>query len=228
MWRLLAAALFVTLSAPAQQKTSPQTAAEEKPPEKPPAVKLDTKPQERPLSSLERQRRSIERQMEAIRKNYASNLADSSAPLLSVLPAQGTADCPPVTADAVRPIIEREATRHKLDAKLIQAVIETESAYSPCAVSPVGALGLMQLMPATAESLQVSDPFDPSQNITAGTQFLKQMLERYGGDTAKALAAYNAGPARVDAAGGIPSIPETQEYVRKVMGKITPPRPVVE
>jgi soluble lytic murein transglycosylase-like protein len=143
-----------------------------------------------------------------------------------VVAAPLAADCPPVAAAAVKPIIDREAQRQKMDARLVQAVVEAESGYSPCAISPVGALGLMQLMPSTAESLQVTDPFDPSQNITAGTQFLKQMLERYGGDVAKALAAYNAGPARVDAAGGIPPIPETQEYVRKIMGKITPPRPV--
>ena len=126
----------------------------------------------------------------------------------------------------MKPIIDREATKNKVDAGLVRAVVEAESAYSPCAVSAVGAMGLMQLMPATAESLQVTDPYDPSQNITAGTQYLKQMLERYGGDIAKALAAYNAGPARVDAAGGVPPIPETQEYVRKIMGKIGPPRPV--
>ncbi|MBI2688211.1 MAG: lytic transglycosylase domain-containing protein [Acidobacteria bacterium] len=128
----------------------------------------------------------------------------------------------------MKPIIDREAGKYKVDAKLVQAVIEAESAYSPCAVSPAGALGLMQLMPSTAESLQVADAFDPSQNITAGTRFLKQMLDRYGGDIAKALAAYNAGPARVDAAGGIPPIPETQEYVRKILGRLTPPLPVIE
>jgi soluble lytic murein transglycosylase-like protein len=121
--------------------------------------------------------------------------------------------------------VEREAARQKVDARLVQAVEEAESAYSPCAVSPVGALGLMQLMPATADSLQVSNPFDPDQNISAGTQFLKQMLERYGGDVAKSLAAYNAGPGRVDANGGVPPIPETVDYVKKIMGKMAPAAP---
>jgi hypothetical protein len=175
------------------------------------------------LTAIEKQRLSIERQLQTIRENYPPPFAESSGTVVASAPPP---DCPPISAAEVKPIIDREALRHKMDARLVQAVVEAESAYYPCAVSPVGAMGLMQLMPGTAESLQVSDPYDPNQNITAGTQYLKQMLERYGGDVSKALAAYNAGPGRVDAAGGIPSIPETQEYVRKIMGKITPPRPV--
>lgn len=184
----------------------------------------------KPVNSFERQRLSVERQMQGIRESFPPPFGGQAAPMVaSSTAAPGPpppADCPPVTAAAMKPIIDREATKNKVDAGLVRAVVEAESAYSPCAVSPVGAMGLMQLMPATAESLQVTDPNDPSQNITAGTQYLKQMLERYGGDIAKALAAYNAGPARVDAAGGVPPIPETQEYVRKIMGKIGPPRPV--
>ena len=202
MWRMIAAGILYLGSAWCQAA-------------KPPPAK--------PVSSLERQRISVERQLQAIRENYPAPFAESGGKVVASAPPP---DCPPISAAEVKPIIDREATRQKMDARLVQAVVEAESAYSPCAVSPVGAMGLMQLMPATAESLQVSDPYDPSQNITAGTQYLKQMLERYGGDIAKALAAYNAGPARVDAAGGVPSIPETQEYVRKIMGKITPPRPV--
>jgi soluble lytic murein transglycosylase-like protein len=109
-----------------------------------------------------------------------------------------------------------------VDSKLVRAVIEAESAYVPCAVSQAGALGLMQLMPATAEELKVTDPFDAVQNVAAGTQYLKMMLDRYGGDLAKALAAYNAGPARVDAAKGIPPIAETEAYVKKILGRIEP------
>jgi soluble lytic murein transglycosylase-like protein len=184
----------------------------------------------KPVNSFERQRLSVERQMQGIRESFPPPFGGAPATMVaSSTAAPGPpppADCPPVTAAAMKPIIDREATKQKVDAGLVRAVVEAESAYSPCAVSPVGAMGLMQLMPATAESLQVTDPYDPNQNITAGTQYLKQMLERYGGDIAKALAAYNAGPARVDAAGGVPPIPETQEYVRKIMGKIGPPRPV--
>lgn len=183
-------------------------------------------PKPKPLNSFELQKLSVDKQMQAIRQHFPAPFGGSTANL-SPGPTPPP-ECPPVTAAQVKPIIEREAGKQKLDPKLVQAVVEAESAYSPCAVSPVGALGLMQLMPSTAESLQVADPFDPGQNISAGTQFLKQMLDRYGGDLAKALAAYNAGPTKVDAAGGIPAIPETQEYVRKIMGKITAPRPVVE
>ena len=184
----------------------------------------------KPLSSFELQRLSVDRQMQGIREHFPAAFGGQPAMVVASsasAPAPAPpAECPPVTAAAMKPMIEREANKHKLDAGLVRALVEVESAYSPCAVSPVGAMGLMQLMPATAESLQVTDPYDPSQNITAGTQYLKQMLERYGGDIAKALAAYNAGPGRVDAAGGVPAIPETQEYVRKIMGKIGPPRPV--
>lgn len=172
--------------------------------------------QERQLSSIEQQRQSASRQMQTIRQHYPSTFAATG----SIVPAPPSGDCPSVTPNQVKPIIDGAAARHNLDARLIEAVVETESAYSPCAVSRVGAMGLMQLMPATAETLHVTDAFDPLQNISAGTQYLKQMLERYGGDVGKALAAYNAGPGRVDAAGGIPPIAETQEYVRKIMGKL--------
>ncbi|MEO7652943.1 MAG: lytic transglycosylase domain-containing protein [Bryobacteraceae bacterium] len=208
MWRMIAAGILSLACSWAED-----VAAKSKPGIPPPKA----------ISSLERQRLSVERQRQSMRENYPPAFAGSSPdPIVSSPPA----DCPPISAAEVKPIIDREATRQKMDARLVQAVVEAESAYAPCAVSAVGAMGLMQLMPATAESLQVTDPYDPNQNITAGTQYLKQMLERYGGDTAKALAAYNSGPGRVDAAGGVPSIPETQEYVRKIMGKITPPRPV--
>ena len=206
MWRMIIAGLFYLACAWAQDAA----------PKKLPPVT-------RQLSAVERQKLSVERQLQGIQRNYSPPFAESSGVVIASAPPP---ECPPTSAAEVKPIIDREAARQKMDSRLVQAVVEAESAYSPCAVSPVGAMGLMQLMPSTAESLQVSDPYDPSQNITAGTQYLKQMLDRYGGDIAKALAAYNAGPARVDAAGGIPSIPETQEYVRKIMGKITPPRPV--
>lgn len=177
------------------------------------------------MTSIERQRQSVVRQMQGLRESYPQVFRENERLTVSYSPP---ADCPPISPTAVRMIIAREATRQSIDARLVQAVVEAESAYSPCAVSPVGAVGLMQLMPATAKSLQVSNPFDPNQNISAGTQFLKQLLDRYGGDVAKSLAAYNAGPARVDADGGVPLIPETQNYVRKIMEKIVPPRVAIE
>lgn len=228
---------------PAPAKTAPAVSALEKPTPNAPSASpppslgggppsggtvssgpISNSPMDRQVSSFERQRLSVERQMQGIRETFPAPFGGTSAQMA----AQPPADCPPVTEAQVKPIIHREAGRHNVDVRLIQAVVETESAYSPCAVSPVGAMGLMQLMPSMAETLNVTNPFDPNQNIAAGTQFLKQMLERYGGDIAKALAAYNAGPGRVDAAGGVPAIPETQQYVRKILGKITPPSPIVE
>ena len=94
-----------------------------------------------------------------------------------------------------------------------------ESGGKSDAVSPKGAIGLMQLMPGTAADMGVDDPFDPEQNIEGGVKYLSLLTDKYGEDKEKILAAYNAGPARVDAAGGIPSIPETQRYVENVMAR---------
>jgi len=114
-------------------------------------------------------------------------------------------------------IITDAARRHEIDPLLVSAVIRHESGYSPTAISKTGAMGLMQLMPDTAKALGVHDAFDPRQNIEGGTQFLRQLLDRYNGHVDLALAAYNAGPAAVDKYGGIPPYPETQAYVRDVM-----------
>ena len=118
---------------------------------------------------------------------------------------------------SLEPLIRNAANRHGIQPALISAVVRQESAGSPCAVSPKGAMGLMQLMPATAASLGVDDPFQPEQNIDGGVRFLKELLNRYQGDYALALSAYNAGPSRVDRAGGVPAFPETKAYVRGVL-----------
>lgn len=118
---------------------------------------------------------------------------------------------------AIDAIIDKASNRYDIDPELIRAVIKAESNFNPRAVSHSGAQGLMQLMPSTARGLGVTDSFDPEQNIMAGTRFLKQMLNRYGGDLNAALAAYNWGPGNVDK--GMTSLPkETREYLVRVKG----------
>jgi soluble lytic murein transglycosylase-like protein len=113
-------------------------------------------------------------------------------------------------------IVLDAAARHKVDPALIKAVIDTESGWNPRAISRKGAVGLMQLIPETAQRFGGGNLLDPAQNVEAGTTYLKALLDRYDGDLTKSLAAYNAGERAVDQSGGIPGYPETVRYVRKV------------
>jgi soluble lytic murein transglycosylase len=113
--------------------------------------------------------------------------------------------------------IDEAAGLHGVAFPLLKAVIRAESAFDPKAVSEKGALGLMQIMPANLEAFRVYDPFDPWQNIMGGARYLKALIQRFDGQVPLALAAYNAGPRAVDAYRGIPPIPETEAYVKKVM-----------
>ena len=117
---------------------------------------------------------------------------------------------------AYDPFIESAATRHDVDARIVKAVIQVESAFQPRARSPKGAMGLMQLMPKTARQYEARNPYDPASNINAGTKYLKQLLQEF--ELPLALAAYNAGEAAVRRFGGIPPYAETQAYVARVLG----------
>jgi len=113
-------------------------------------------------------------------------------------------------------IVRDAAARHDVDPALVKAVISTESGWNPQAVSRKGAVGLMQLIPGTAQRFGVNNSFDPAQNVEGGTTYLKSLLDRYNGDLSKSLAAYNAGEHAVDLHGGVPAFRETQQYVQKV------------
>jgi soluble lytic murein transglycosylase-like protein len=113
-------------------------------------------------------------------------------------------------------VIAEAAEKYNLDPRMIKAVMETESAFDAMAVSPVGALGLMQLMPEVAAELGAVDPLDPRQNIMAGARYLRQLLDAHRGNVKLALASYNAGPGNVAKYRAIPPFKETRDYVKKV------------
>ena len=147
-----------------------------------------------------------------------------SATFRATTPLQTTRRSAPYEAT-----ISEHAQRHGVAVDLVRAVIQVESAFNPAAVSPKGAMGLMQLMPATAQELGVSDPFDPDQNIRGGVTYLKRLLNRYDQNVELALAAYNAGSGNVDKYGKtVPPFKETRNYVDKITkaAPVAPPAPV--
>ena len=167
---------------------------------------------------------SIARQKTALKTQTGTASADGffttpwvGSPTVVEAPAP-VPECEPIDSDDPEGVVAKTAGGEQLDPAVLKAVIRQESAFYPCAVSPKGAMGLMQLMPATAERFHVSDPFNIEENVLAGARYLKELLGRFQGDLKLALAAYNAGPERVDGqTPAIPDIPETQSYVAQIL-----------
>jgi len=168
--------------------------------------------------SLARQRASLEKQTGPPGQSRFFLLPPPGE--LGAAKVLASADCAPLPASEVDALVENAAERHDVDQAVLRGVMRQESGFRPCAVSAKGAMGLMQLMPATAVHLGVPNPFNPAENVDAGAKLLKELLARYGGDLSLTLGAYNAGPAEVDAAAGVPEIPETQDYVKRILSSL--------
>jgi soluble lytic murein transglycosylase-like protein len=180
-------------------------------------------------ASIEKQRVSIEQQLKSIQDPAppampASFAAPSFTAPSFTAPAFTTAPvayaCDPVAQPELSKMIDNVARDQSLDPAVVREVARQESGFHPCAVSSKGAQGLMQLMPATQAQLEVRDPFDPQESLSAGAKLLKQLLDRYQGDLALALSAYNAGINRVDRTSTVPEIPETKDYVTNILGRL--------
>jgi soluble lytic murein transglycosylase-like protein len=171
-------------------------------------------------SSLAQQRASVQRQA---RTAGVSMIPWS--PTTASLPRENPSVmfqpfCDPIPQPQLSGMIDSAASSNGVDASVVREVARQESGFNPCAVSPKGAEGLMQLMPATQDQFKVDDPFNPMTSLDAGTKLLKQLLDRYHGDLSLALSAYNAGASTVDKAGGIPPISETQRYVSNILSRL--------
>lgn len=170
-------------------------------------------------SSFEKQRASVEQQLHAVQPENSLFTA-AARPVAVVSWVPGDPECRRIPPAEIQAYIEQVAKRESLAPELLHVVIARESSFLPCAVSPKGAMGMMQLMPGTASDLGVSNPFDPAENIDGGARYLSYLMQRFGGDLKLALAAYNAGPRRVDDYRGVPPIPETVSYVSRILREL--------
>lgn len=215
-----------TIPTPAPQaKQAPQTK------QVPPADTNPPKPDSKEVESAMTE--SLAKQRVAVMKQVASAMGKPPKPAASFFTVPwvetpvpfSQPPCDPLPAADLDKLVLENSQQQGVKEDLIRGVIAEESGGRPCAVSWKGAQGLMQLMPGTAEQLGVKDPFDPSQSVEAGTRLLKQLLTKYNNDVSLALAAYNAGEGRVDKDGGVPQIPETQNYVTDIQSKLPKKQP---
>jgi len=165
-------------------------------------------------SALAGQRLSISKQVGQAPPDSFFLLGPPSRPTAPAGSAE--MDCAPLPDAEIDALVEGAAKREDLEPDLLRGIAKQESGFRPCAVSSKGAMGLMQLMPATAAELGVKDPFDPKENVDAGARLFKQLLTSFG-DLTLALGAYNAGPSKVNDANGLPNIPETLNYVQRIL-----------
>ncbi|MGA1997429.1 MAG: lytic transglycosylase domain-containing protein, partial [Bryobacteraceae bacterium] len=227
--------IFLLRALPAQQAQPPAPPAG--PPAGQPAVPSPVDARAEMEAATARQRTAAAAFEESLAQQRASvqqQLAQTASGSFFILPPPLTlgataaapallgafADCDPLPSTQVDTLVGEAAKRQHLEEDVLRGVMRQESAFRPCAVSTKGAMGLMQLMPATADQYGVKHPFDRVENVEAGARLLKDLLSRYGGDLTLALGAYNAGAAKVDAAEGVPRIPETQDYVQKIMSNL--------
>jgi soluble lytic murein transglycosylase-like protein len=179
---------------------------------------------QQPVTQEQRVRAAMEASLSKQRASVVVQAKAAGAPSVpwadSVPSLAAAAPCDPMPKIEIDKLIEEVAGAQKIDASIVREVAREESGFRPCAVSPKGAAGMMQLMPATQASLQVNDPFNARASLEGGSKLLKQLLDRYHGDLKLALSAYNAGAARVDQAGGVPAIAETRKYVAEILARL--------
>lgn len=174
------------------------------------------------MDSIREHVAAIERRVKTIETTLNRLNPPSREPGGSTFRSMVGANMPPrMTPDELRPTIDMAANQYGIRPELLQAMIQQESGFKADAVSPKGAMGLMQLMPSTAAGLGVNDPFDPEQNILGGARYLRQNLDRFNGNEEMALAAYNAGPGTVLHYHGVPPYAETQQYVNSILANAT-------
>ena len=178
--------------------------------------------------SVDRQRRSVAAMQASVASQRQAVEQQPRAPRPSGFSGFSTAALTPVvnpTCGALEPgeidaLISKASQRTSVAPELIRSVMWQESRFRPCALSAKGAMGLMQLVPATAGDFGVGNAFDAEQNVLGGARLLRQLMDRYGGDLNLTLSAYNAGSGKVDAAGGVPMIPETIDYVSRILSHL--------